>query len=159
MLATKDHSMIRKAAIEVGVTAPVSFFDPLLEWDTIPAVVVRLDENGDTLFGTSGNPLLDGNWNSLGSHDCSCNPASLNETVVHSISVYPNPSDGIVNVNLHQSVSTMRLTDAFGKDVKIYRNLQNSEYLQLDLSKLRGVYILYFEKKSGNVDAKKIILK
>ena len=48
---TKDHSMIRKANIQAGETNPViSFFDPLLEYDSIPAVVVRLDENGDPVL-------------------------------------------------------------------------------------------------------------
>ncbi|MFM7724762.1 MAG: lamin tail domain-containing protein, partial [Bacteroidota bacterium] len=79
VLVTKDHSMLRKSSIQKGVISQVAFFDPLLEWDTIPAVIVRLDQNGDTLFGQSGNPILDGNWNSLGTHECQCNPASIDQ--------------------------------------------------------------------------------
>ena len=159
VLATKDHSMIRKSTIEMGVTTPVSFFDPLLEWDTIPAVIVRLDENGDTLFGTSGNPLLDGNWNSLGSHDCSCNPASLQENLAQDLFIYPNPSSGVINLNLFEQVTSMQIVDAFGKSIKRYNNLRNTSLLQLDLSKYKGIYFIRFDKISGQKETKKIILK
>ena len=58
---TEDHSMIRKSTILKGETSPViSFFDPLLEYDSIPAVV---DIGG----------LTYGNWFSLGEHVCDCN--------------------------------------------------------------------------------------
>lgn len=40
VLITKDHSMIRKPGILKGQTTNPSFFDPLLEWDSIPPVVV-----------------------------------------------------------------------------------------------------------------------
>ena len=64
---TEDHSMIRKSTILKGETSPViSFFDPLLEYDSIPAVV---DIGG----------LTYGNWFSLGEHVCDCNSLSINE--------------------------------------------------------------------------------
>jgi hypothetical protein len=74
VLVTKDHSMLRKASIKKGVTLPVSFFDPLLEWDTIPAVTYLFDVNGDTLKDVNGNSIIFGNWFSLGEHSCDCNP-------------------------------------------------------------------------------------
>ena len=159
VLVTKDHSMIRKSTIEAGTVTPVSFFDPLLEWDTIPAVVVRLDENGDTLFGTSGNPILDGNWNSLGVHDCSCNPAGVNEIESKSIFVYPNPSNGVVNLNLNAQVNALDIINAFGKTIQRLENLNQVEKMQLELSKLHGIYFIRFEKQNGQIETKRVIFK
>jgi hypothetical protein len=159
VLATKDHSMIRKSSIEMGTTTPVSFFDPLLEWDTIPAVIVRLDENGDTLFGTSGNPILDGNWNSLGMHDCSCNPAGINENEAKAILVFPNPSNGIINLSLHGQVTSIRLVNAFGKTVHFMNNVDQMDKVQMDLSKLHGIYFIQFDKQNGQSETKRVILR
>lgn len=54
---TTDHSMIRKPAIKKGETNPtISFFNPLGEYDSIPAVV----DIGGQLYG---------NWFSLGTHE------------------------------------------------------------------------------------------
>jgi hypothetical protein len=73
VLVTKDYSLIRKNNVLNGVTANPSFFDPLLQFDSIPAVTNIIDANGDTLFNASGNPITFGNWFSLGSHSCLCN--------------------------------------------------------------------------------------
>jgi hypothetical protein len=54
VLVTKDHSMLRKATIKKGIATPVSFFDPLLEWDTIPPVTYLFDANGDTIVSVNG---------------------------------------------------------------------------------------------------------
>ena len=159
VLVTKDHSMIRKATIKKGVIANPSFFDPLLEWDTIPAVVVRLDANGDTLFGTSGNPILDGNWFSLGEHDCACNPVSVDEMENFQFSVYPNPSTDWVTVNLHGKIVSASLVDAFGKSIGQYRNLSSKMQLQLNVENLTGIYLLHVQTMDGKFHTKKIIIR
>ncbi|MEY3085155.1 MAG: hypothetical protein RL037_1335 [Bacteroidota bacterium] len=159
VLVTKDHSMIRKANIKKGAITNPSFFDPLLEWDTIPAVVVRLDANGDTLFGTSGNPILDGNWFSLGEHDCGCNPVSVDEMENFQFSVYPNPSTDWVTVNLHGKVVSASLVDAFGKSVGQYRNLSSKMQLQLNVENLTGIYLLHVQTLDGKFHTKKIIIR
>lgn len=159
VLVTKDHSMIRKANIKKGVITNPSFFDPLLEWDTIPAVVVRLDANGDTLFGTSGNPILDGNWFSLGEHDCACNPVSVDEMENFQFSVYPNPSTDWVTVNLHGKVVSASLVDAFGKSIGQYRNLSSKMQLQLNVENLTGIYLLHVQTMDGKFHTKKVIIR
>lgn len=159
VLVTKDHSMLRKASIKKGVTTPVSFFDPLLEWDTIPAVVVRLDANGDTLFGTSGNPILDGNWFSLGEHDCACNPASVFENDNVSVSVFPNPTSEWLNVQMNGKVNSGVLVDAFGKTIGTYRNLTAKTQLQVNVEQLTGIYFLRLQTIDGKTITKKIIIK
>jgi hypothetical protein len=158
-LVTKDHSMIRKVTIKKGVSTPVSFFDPLLEWDTIPAVVVRLDANGDTLFGTSGNPILDGNWFSLGEHDCACNPASVIENENVSVSVFPNPTSEWLNVQMNGKVNNAVLVDAFGKTIGNYRNLTSKTQLLVNVEQLTGIYFLRLQTIEGKTITKKIIIK
>ena len=154
---TKDHSMIRKSTIQQGETNPViSFFDPLLEYDTIPAVVVRLDENGDTLFSTNGNPLLDGNWSSLGSHDCECNPAGIEE-VSGQIEIYPNPSNGKINLLNIGEIATIEIRNALGQKIYAKSNSQSSKSIYLNES--NGVYFIRLTANNGNVSIRKIIVR
>jgi hypothetical protein len=158
-LVTKDHSMIRKTTIKKGVTTQVAYFDPLLEWDTIPAVVVRLDANGDTLFGTSGNPILDGNWFSLGVHDCACNPASINENVSESISIYPNPNQGVFYIKSEGNVQSIKVLNAFGQTVAYFSNLNNKLVHQVDLSSQSGLLLIQITNNKGERITRKVILK
>lgn len=159
VLVTKDYSMIRKAAVKKGVTANPSFFDPLLNYDTIPAVVVRLDANGDTLFGTSGNPILDGNWFSLGTHDCACNPASVDELNTNSLTVYPNPSNGIVNIRNNGNLKSIQLVNSLGQTVNTVSNISNKQLITLDLNDLRGVFFLKITSLNGEQQVRRVILK
>ncbi len=159
VLVTKDHSMLRKASIKKGVNTPVSFFDPLLEWDTIPAVVVRLDANGDTLFGTSGNPILDGNWFSLGVHECACNPASVKETKEDAISIYPNPSEGVFYIKSEGNIQSIRILNAFGQTISTYSNLINKTVYQVDLSSQSGLFLIQIINNKGERTTRKLILK
>ncbi|MFM7472523.1 MAG: lamin tail domain-containing protein, partial [Crocinitomicaceae bacterium] len=91
VLVTKDHSMLRKASIKKGVTAPVSFFDPLLEWDTIPPVTYLFDANGDTIVSVNGNAILFGNWFSFVSPAFAFPPAPLSSPPPFSFSFFPPP--------------------------------------------------------------------
>jgi hypothetical protein len=141
--ATVDHSMIRKNSILKGVKTQVSFFDPLLEWDTIPAVVVRLDPiTQDTVFGTSGNPVLDGNWFSLGTHDCACAPAAV-ETIKQApeLSVFPNPTTGMVYIKGASQIEEISVYNSLGQLVERVSNNSKS-VLSMDLGPLKGLYIL-----------------
>jgi hypothetical protein len=106
--------MIRKSTVLKGVTANPSFFNPMLEYDTIPAVTYLTDSNGDTLVGGSGNPIQFGNWFTLGSHNCNCTPLSVDEVKQVEMSIYPNPTnDGIIYVKNASEV----------KSVSIYNSL------------------------------------
>ena len=158
VLITKDHSMIRKNSVVKGVNTLVSFFDPLLEWDSIPPVIVRLDANGDTLFGTSGNPILDGNWSSLGSHACSCNPVGINETQEAELILFPNPTSGLVNLKNAENIQSIQLISALGQ--QIFSNpYSNNPLIVLDLTGNKGVYILKITMKNNSQVIKRVILK
>jgi len=157
-LVTKDHSMIRKSSIKKGETNPViSFFDPLLEYDSIPAVVVRLDANGDTLFSTNGNPLLDGNWFSLGSHDCECNPASVNEINAKQIEIYPNPTSGNITLTNISEINNIEIRNALGQ--KIYSRENNLSKLSFELNQPNGIYFVRLTGSSKTVSIRKIIIR
>jgi len=158
VLVTKDHSMIRKASIKKGVVTQVAFFDPLLEWDTIPAVIVRLDQNGDTIYGQSGNPILDGNWNSLGSHACECSPASVGENEALAYTIYPNPSTGIFYINNANNVKKYEIINAFGQQVASKDN-NNQKLITVQIDEARGVYFLKITTKEGKTETRKVIIK
>jgi hypothetical protein len=158
VLVTKDHSMLRKSSIKKGVTTPVSFFDPLLEWDTIPAVTYLFDANGDTLVGGSGNPILFGNWFSLGVHNCACNPANVNEIAFSDYTIFPNPSNGDVYLKLDESISSLSISNQLGQEILKKENLTQGLY-GLNLSQSSGVYFVRLVSKNGAQSVEKIILK
>jgi hypothetical protein len=160
---TVDHSLIRKATVKAGQTNPVpSFFDPLLEWDSIPAVIVRLDGNGDTVFSMGGNPILDGNWNSLGMHDCDCNTtAGIEDNSEEAVlSIYPNPStDGTITLTSTQEIVAI---DVFAiNGVLVYsQNSTASTQHTINLSNLeKGTYLVNYRTKSGLVGSERLIMK
>lgn len=157
---TKDHSLLRKLNIKKGVKTQVSFFDPLLEWDSIPPVVVRLDANGDTLFGQSGNPILDGNWSSLGEHICSCDPSASTEEIgsVEELLIYPNPTSGIINFKGTNAITEIEIYNTLGQKVVNLKN-NNSAQFSLDLGSERGVYILKITFSSGSQLTKRVLVK
>jgi len=156
--ATKDHSMIRKSSIQKGVTNQVAFFDPLLEWDTIPAVIVRLDINGDTVLSQSGNPILDGNWNSLGTHDCQCNPASVNEMEENAYYIYPNPSSGTMYIKNANNIKRFQVMNAFGQ-VLSTRDINNQDLVIFQIDASRGVYFVNIHTKDGKSEIRKVIIR
>ena len=158
VLITRDHSMIRKSGIQKGVNTPVSFFDPLLEWDSIPPVIVRLDVNGDTIFGTTGNPILDGNWESLGIHECQCNPASIDETQEAELTLFPNPTDGLVNLKNAENIQSIQLISALGQQI-FSNTYSNKPLIALDLTGNKGVYILKITMKNNSQVIKRVIIK
>ena len=155
---TKDHSLIRKSSILKGEINPViSFFDPLLEYDSIPPVVERLDENGDPVLGSSGNPILDGNWSSLGSHDCECNAGNIYNLIAENIEIFPNPSNGVFHIQNISNVLSIQVNDIFGKSILKRKNTQNNMTIQLN--EKNGVYFIQFAYHNGEKVIRKAIIK
>lgn len=144
IVITKDHSMIRKSTVLKGEVNPViSFFDPLAEYDSIPAVV---DIGGATY----------GNWFSLGEHDCGCTPASVNDLSAEKVSVFPNPTNGEFFVKgAHGDVVVV---NALGQTVATVEN-NSKAVLSFDLGTKRGVYFVKMEDASGNDITKRVIVK
>ena len=156
-IVTTDHSLIRKSSIKNGEAAPVSFFNPLDQWDSIPAVVVRLDANGDTLFGTSGNPILDGNWNSLGIHACDCNPAAVSSLENKVLSVYPNPSKGEFFIKHDGQINSVIILNALGQ--KIHSMDLNNHLTSINIGNKKGLYFLKFKTNKETYSTRRVIIK
>lgn len=144
---TKDHSMIRKSTILKGETNPtISYFDPLLEYDSIPANV----DIGGQLYG---------NWFSLGTHNCDCNTLGVNnETPVAKVAVFPNPSTGEFFVNNIQNYATISVVNSLGQEVARVEN-NSSAVVSFDFGGRRGVYFVKLNDGAGNTLTKRVIVK
>lgn len=155
---TSDHSLIRKSSIKKGVVTNPTFFNPLAEWDSIPAVTYVMDQNGDTIEGANG-PIKFGNWFSLGTHSCECNPLAVGENKISEISLYPNPSnDGIVYVKNTQGVKEIVVINALGKKINHFSN-NASPIMSVNLGSDRGVYLLQITQNNGIVLTRRVVLK
>lgn len=146
VIVSQDHSLLRKASVLKGQPNPIpSFFDPLAEYDSIPPVV----DIGGQLYG---------NWSSLGEHTCDCETLSLEEAASQpSVSIAPNPSNGIFTVKNIGNYSDVQVINSLGQEV--YTATTNgSTTLTIDLSDRRGVY---FVKLNGNGEAvtRRVIIK
>lgn len=165
-VVTEDHSMIRKNDVMVGKNSLAEVlgggyvFDPLLQYDSIPALVPKIDEvTGDTLYQADGvTPQWTGNWDSLGEHDCECNPLSVDEVKAEKVSIYPNPSTGEFYIKGLANVQTVSVINALGQQVlQVENNTQT--VIAVDLTNRRGVYFVKLTDKSGTTVTKRIIVK
>lgn len=143
---TVDHSLIRKATILKGVTNPnITFFNALAEYDSIPAEI-----------DVAGN--IEGNWASLGSHDCNCAPASIDEVTKANISIFPNPSNGTFTIKGIEGISSIQVLNSLGQTVQTIDANTNS-IVKIDLLNRKGVYFVKLTDDSGDLITKKVIIK
>ena len=143
---TVDHSLIRKSTILKGETNPtISYFNPLLEYDSIPAVV----DIAGTLYG---------NWFSLGTHTCDCNPLAVKEIPQAKVAVFPNPSNGEFFVNNASDYPSIVVINSLGQEVRTISN-NNKAVISIDLTGRRGVYFVKLTDNSGNTTTKRVIVK
>jgi hypothetical protein len=155
---TSDHSLIRKSTVLKGVTTNPTFFNPLGEWDSIPAVTYVYDENGNPISGANG-PILFGNWFSLGSHDCGCNPLSVGVQTIEDVMVYPNPtSNGVTYIKNTQGVKEVTVVNALGQQINHFSN-NAAAVMSVNLGSDKGVYLLRFVHENGSVSTKRVIFK
>lgn len=160
VVVTMDHSLIRKPTVLKGVTTPVASFNALAEYDSIPAVTYLVDGNGDTIESQQGNPILFGNWFSLGEHDCDCDGLSVDDNkTVQDVVVYPNPSvDGLVYLKNAAAVREVTVVNALGQVVGRFSNTANAT-MTVRLGADRGVYILRLTDNNGSVSSKRVVVK
>lgn len=148
VVITADHSMIRKSNILKGETNPqISFFNPLGEWDSIPPVIE--------------NPItqdLEGNWSTLGSHECDCANLSTTPVTKNAVRVYPNPSaNGEFTIQTEDGIKQINVINALGQSV--YTEAALSKVAKIELTPNRGVYFMNIETNGGNVITRKVIIK
>ena len=135
---TKDHTLIRKASIVTGEMNPqISFFDPTLEWDSLPA-----------------NTFVN-----LGNHDCECNPNNKLIETQNSFVVFPNPTtqsqvtirnnDYITHLTIYNNLGEIILNQKVDKVRQIPVNLKNNT---------SGIYLISLTDNSG-IKTKSIVVE
>jgi hypothetical protein len=144
---TVDHSMIRKPTVLVGETNPtISYFNPLDQWDSIPAVV----DIGGQLYG---------NWFTLGEHDCDCNSLSVEEeSSIAAVRVFPNPTNGSFYVKNIENVASIVVVNSLGQEVDRIENNSKS-VVSFNFDGRRGVYFVKLNGNDGKVITKRVIIK
>jgi len=135
---TKDHTLKRKFSVTGGVTNPfVDFFDPTLEWDSLPA-----------------NTFVN-----LGNHECQCNPNNKLIETQNSFVVFPNPTTqsqvtirnnrDINHVTIYNNLGGIILSQKVDKIKQIPINLKNNK---------AGIYLISLTDNSG-IKTKSIIIE
>lgn len=155
---TINHTLIRKSTIKKGSTDPVpASFNALVEWDSLPPLVYRLDSNGDTIKSGAGVPVKFGNWDSLGSHDCACNPLATSVVEAVQMEVYPNPStNGAFTVTSSENIKSITVYNTLGQVVKKTKPNTNNASIQIGNSP--GLFIVQIETAEGTA-TKRLIVK
>jgi hypothetical protein len=159
---TVDHSLIRHQNIEKGVINPmITEFNAMIEWDTLPAVVNRLDSAGNIIYGQSGNPVVDGNWFSLGWHACDCSPylsVPKKSQGITSLKVFPNPSNGEVNIIPAVDVENLTISNNLGQIILEKESLSAMTLTQISLDK-SGFYFISILAKDGSKSTQRFVIK
>ena len=125
-------------------------------------IAVRVIDSNDTLYGWI--QISDVNFGSCIIHEFACNK---NSTMINStdqsppIIVYPNPSNGFIEVKYPNSaniVNSIKVFNTVGQLKK--QQFFNGNEVQIDLTQFSdGLYLLHFETIDGNTLVKKIIIK
>jgi PKD repeat protein len=85
--------------------------------------------------------------------------ASIDEEIEFSLSIYPNPTNGLFNVNsVGESIEKIRVIDATGRIVQVIENVQKLSEIEIDLTNFgEGIYSLEIES-NGTVHHNRVIL-
>lgn len=129
---TRDKSMIRKFDVAIGDFDGQNPFDPSVEWDSIPPVIINDEE------------LLVGNWESLGSHDCTCFPLSNDDKNPITAKIYPNPlsADQMLNINSEIELTEISIFDITGKTI-LRERITSLKQIQISVTEFeKGIYLL-----------------
>jgi hypothetical protein len=107
------------------------------------------------------------NWTSVdqgATFSANCNNPCINiPTKISSeknkyYSIYPNPTNGSINIDLSQTLRKVKttLTNSLGQ-VIITKEYSSTDFLSLDIDGPNGIYFLQFQTDNGEVVTKKII--
>lgn len=165
-VVTENHSMIRKANILIGksnvaeVFGPTYVFDPLDQYDSIPALIPRIDPiTGDTIYQSDGvTPQWDGNWASLGEHACDCDPLATDDITLDNVTLYPNPTaTGSFVIKGIKNAESIVVFNTLGE--LVYESNVNGNVTLVDLGALKGLYLVRVYGSNGESTTRRVILK
>ena len=138
---TWNHTMIRKAAVQTGVSVNPDFFDPLAQYDTLP----------------------NNTWTNLGTHDCVCNTINtINEAKTSSVRIFPNPVlNNELNISSSKTITGIQITNMIGQVVFSSKNqVASSTSMKVLVNELpRGVYYLQIQHVDRNTAVEKIVIR
>jgi len=115
------------------------------------ATVTLKDSNDVVVYTTSGN------YGSGASTNFEAGVLAVNDLDANSVSIYPNPSNGIINISSKTANNNVEIFDVTGR--KIYTTHTNSTLSTIDLSSYgKGVFVVKISD-GKNVTTKKVIIK
>lgn len=131
-----NHTLIRKFEVTLGDLDPVNPFDVSLEYDSLPA----------------------NTFENLGTHDCACGPNSVSEKDLLDFGLFPNPSNGLIQLTGLQNESTVLVSNLSGQEV--VRVNVSSATAELDLTAQgSGMYLVRVTNATGAVRTKRVTLQ
>jgi len=134
---TRNHTLIRKTTVEMGIAANPAVFNVAVEWDTLA-------------LNTFAN---------LGTHQCDCESSSVSELVEDvNISFYPNPvTDGKLNIESAEKIHHILVYNVFGQSI-IEHEYNGVFSLSIETSELTsGIYFIKVGFDNQSYLIKKII--
>lgn len=138
---TWNHTMIRKTAVQTGVSVNPDFFDPLAQYDTLP----------------------NNTWTNLGTHDCICNTInSIDEAKTSSVRIFPNPVlNNELNISSSKTITGIQITNMIGQVVFTSKNqVASTSSMKVLVNELpRGVYYLQIQHLDRNTSVEKIVIR
>lgn len=136
---TKDHVMIRKETVLSGVTQNPEFFDPSLEYDSIP-------EN---------------TWTNLGIHECNCKGLSVEENAISQVYMFPNPvASGSFRINTSVEMNAVEVYDILGQSVYTNNAVGGEKSMLIDTDSFKaGVYFVKLNFTDNKEQLHKIIIQ
>jgi hypothetical protein len=85
--------------------------------------------------------------------------SSVNEIKNTYLSIFPNPSNGIVSINSNQDIANINVFDITGKAVLNQEYTNKLNQAEIDLSALNnGIYFIAVQSSNGEISKSKIVL-
>ena len=82
-----------------------------------------------------------------------------NEILFNGLSIYPNPSNGLVNIQTTTKLSKVQLFNLIGKKVFETQNL-NTNMNTINVTSLnKGIYLLRLQDENNKTKTQKLIIK
>lgn len=134
---TKDQTLIRKRTVKAGVTTNPTYFDPTLEYDSMPANF----------------------FDSLGVHTCDCPTTSVGmEEETAKAGLFPNPMTEQVTVRANQTIEAVTFFNMIGQPVRT--ETVNQKQVSFERANLvKGVYLVEIRFVNGTSQIQKLVIK